>query len=109
MAADPAVTLVGVRPPVALIVGVVEAAVLMVNGAMLEVEPSGFCTVTNTVPAALNRDEATVAVNCVELINSVVRFAPFHCTLDPEDVDTKLLPVTARVKPEPPTVALEGD
>ena len=45
------------------------------------------------------------AVTCVALTKVVVRVAPFHLTTEPE---TKLLPLTVRVKAAPPAVALLG-
>jgi hypothetical protein len=45
------------------------------------------------------------AVNCVLLTNVVVRFEPFHCTVE---VMRKLVPFTVSVNAGPPAAALFG-
>jgi len=65
----------------------------------------GLTTVTLAVPAVAMSAAAIAAVNCVAEINVVVRFDPFHCTVD---VVRKLLPVTVNVNAAPPAVALAG-
>jgi hypothetical protein len=48
----------------------------------------------------------TGAVSCVAELKVVVSAEPFHTTVSP---DTKFVPLTVRVNPEPPAVTLAGD
>ena len=61
---------------------------------------------TDAVPADAMRDAGTCAVSCPALTKVVVRLLPFHVTCVPE---TKLAPLTVRVKPAPPATAELGD
>src|SRR5579871_2769653 len=65
----------------------------------LEAAPDGLITVTLAVPPAAIRLEGTVAVNCEELTNVVLRKLEFHCTVAPL---RKPLPLTVRVNDDPP-------
>ena len=102
-APPPAVALLGTR--------VVNAgtglAALIVKVRALEVPPpgAGLNTVTEAVPAAAMSVAGMAAVTCVAFTKVVVRAEPFHLTTEPE---TKLLPLTVRVKAPPPAVALLG-
>jgi hypothetical protein len=60
--------------------------------------------VIEAVPAVAMREAGTVAMSCVDepLVASAV---PFHFTVEPE---TKLVPFTVKVKPEPPAEAQVG-
>ena len=63
------------------------AAAVTVNVARFELSPPGFCTVTNTGPAAVSRPAGTSAVSWVALSITVASdCAPapeFHCTTEP--------------------------
>ncbi len=87
---------------------IVGTALLMVKGSALEVPPpgAGLKTVTCAVPAAAISLAGIAAVNWLLLTNVVLRSEPFQRTTEPE---VKLLPLTVRVKPAPPAVALEGE
>lgn len=63
-------------------------------------------TVTLTGPPLKISANGIAAVSWVELTNVVVRDAPPHCTNAP---DTKFVPLTVRVNPRPPAVAVAGD
>ena len=77
----------------------------MVNVRALEVLPPGFATVTLAVPAEAMSLAPIDAVNWDALTNVVVRFDPFHLTVDPE---TKFDPFTVRVNPCPPAAVEFG-
>jgi len=98
-AAPPAVMDVGDR---LVIVGTPELVVKVTAG---EVPPESF-TVTLTEPAVAIRLAGTAAVNCVALTYVVVRAVLPHCTVAPE---TKFVPLTVRVKADPPAVVEVGD
>src|SRR5512139_1276250 len=68
-----------------------------------EVPPpgAGLKTVTLAVPAVAMSVVVIEAVSWVEEPKVVVRSPPFHRTTDPE---TKFVPLTVRVKTEPPAV-----
>ena len=72
----------------------------------LETAPSGFCTVTEAVPAAAMSVAGICAVSWVALTKVVVRVAPFQRTTE---LLTKLLPFTVSVKAGPPATALLGE
>src|SRR5689334_6677090 len=76
-----------------------------VNVMELDVWPSGFLTLTGTVPCVAMSAAAMAAVTRVALTNVVAREAPFQSTLLPA---TKLVPSTVSVKAGPPAVALLG-
>ncbi len=59
---------------------------------------------TEAVPAVAMNAAWTVAVSCVEE-PLVVSAVPFQFTVEPE---TKLVPFTVKVNPEPPAVAQVG-
>jgi hypothetical protein len=65
----------------------------------------GLKTVTLAVPAVAMSAARIEAVSRVEETYVVVRSAPFHLTTEPE---TKFVPLTVRVKADPPAVADEG-
>src|SRR5882724_3947308 len=85
----------------------------MVNGAVIvkvrafEVPPPGLglLTVMLAVPAVRMSLAGIEAVNWVALTKVVVRSNPFHRTVEAE---TKLVPVTVRVKPGNPASAELG-
>ena len=62
-------------------------------------------TVTLTVPAVTMSEAGIEAVSRVALTKVVVRLEPPHFTTEPF---TKLVPVTVRVKADPPAVVEEG-
>ena len=99
--APPAVAQVG---PIELVVG---TGLLIVNVCGFDVPPpgAGFTTVTDAVPAFATRAAVTVAVSCVEETNVVVKAVPFQRT---DEVATKLVPFTVRVKSAPPAGAQVG-
>ena len=72
-----------------------------------EVPPpgAGLNTVTWDVPAAAISAAGIAAVSWVALTTVVVRLAPFQRTVEPT---TKFEPLTVRLKPAPPVVALAG-
>lgn len=67
---------------------------------------AGFVTVTLTGPAVAISAAVIVALICVELTKVVALAAPLNFTIDP---GTKPVPLTVRVKPAPPAVALVGE
>ena len=73
----------------------------------LDVPPpgAGLNTVTGRAPAVARSAVEIAAVSCVADPNVVGRSVPFHRTTEP---DTKLVPVTVSVSPEPPTAAVAG-
>src|SRR3990170_915655 len=71
----------------------------------LETPPSGLSTVTGIVPGAAMSAARIFARSWVADTKMVERSEPFHRTFAPE---TKLLPLTVRVKAAPPAVAEEG-
>ena len=99
-------------PPTITFVGESEfkrgTRLLMVKLAVFDAPPPGvgFVTCIGAVPAVAMSVAGTEAVSCVELTNVVVRLLPFQLTTDP---DTKLEPLTVRVKADPPAVALVGE
>ena len=101
----PAVAELGERVVMA---GIGLLAALMVKVSGLEVPPPGvgLKTVTLAVPAAAISEAGIAAVSWVAETYVVVRSAPFHRTFD---VDTKLVPVTVRVKADPPAAAEVGE
>jgi hypothetical protein len=99
-AALPAVTESEERP---VIVGAPGA--LIVNDAPKDA-PAESVTVTVAEPVVAIRLAGTVAVRLVALTNVVVNAVPFHCTVAPE---TKFVPVTVKVKSEPPASADAGE
>src|SRR5262245_66075782 len=79
----------------------------MVTGTPLQVPRAGPGSITvlclhDAPPISVAR---IAAVTCVALTKVVVRGAPFQFATEPE---TKLLPLTVRVKAAPPAVALLG-
>ena len=82
------------------------AAALMAKLTEFDVTPPGACTVTEADPALAIKLAGTAAVSCVAEPKVVVSAEPFHSTVSPE---AKLAPLTVRVKPEPPAVALAGE
>jgi hypothetical protein len=86
---------------------VITGALVIVNSCAFDVPPpgAGFTTVIGAVPAVAIREAGTVAVSCVEETNIVTSACPFHFTVEPE---TKLLPLTVRVKSAPPEAAQLG-
>jgi len=84
---------------------VITGALAIVNVLAFDVPPHGVTTVIEAVPAVAIREADTVAVNCEEEPNVVARAVPFQFTVDPE---TKFVPFTVSVKPEPPAGAQVG-
>jgi hypothetical protein len=72
----------------------------------LEVVPPGACTLTAAEPELTIKLAGTAAVSWVAELRVVASAEPFHSTASP---DMKLVPVTVRVNPELPAVALAGD
>jgi hypothetical protein len=83
---------------------VITGVAAIVNVFGFDVPPHGVTTVTEAVPALAMREAGTVAVSCVEE-PLVVSAVPFQFTVEPE---TKLVPFTVKVNPEPPAVAQVG-
>ncbi len=102
---------VNASPPAFAVAGirlvVVGTRLLIVKVRELEVPPpgAGLNTVTEAVPATAMSAAVMVAVNRVEETKVVVRFVPFHRTIEPA---TKLLPLTVRTKSVPPAVVDVG-
>src|ERR1039457_4930005 len=65
----------------------------------------GVDTVMEATPSTATKLAGTVAVNCVELTNTVGSAVPTHTTVEPE---TKRAPFTVSVKPGPPAIAWVG-
>ena len=70
-----------------------------------EVAGPGFSTVMLAVPCVAISAAGIAAVNWELLTNVVVRFAPFHLTVE---FETKLEPLTVNVKSDPPAIAELG-
>ncbi len=82
-----------------------ESSMVKVNS--LEVPPpEAVNTVTPAVPAVAMSAALMLAVNWVLDTNVVARSAPFQRTVDAPL--TKPVPITVRVKPDPPAVADAG-
>jgi hypothetical protein len=96
----PAATLPGERLVIA------GTGLFTVKVSLLEVPPpfGGVNTVTAKVPLIARLLAGMSACNWVALINVVVRSAPFQRTTE---LDTKLLPLMVKVRPEEPTSVLE--
>ena len=82
----------------------ITGALAIVNVLAFDVPPHGVTTLTEAVPAVAMREAGTVAVSWVEE-PLVVSAVPFQFTVEPE---TKFVPFTVSVKPEPPAVAQVG-
>jgi hypothetical protein len=83
---------------------VIAGVATIVNVFAFDVPPHGVTTVIDAVPAVAMREAGTVAVSCVEE-PLVVSAVPFQFTVEPE---TKLVPFTVKVNPEPPAGAQVG-
>ena len=68
--------------------------------------PSGSTTPMAKLPPAAIREDATVAVNCVELTNVVGKLLPLRVTVLPE---TKAVPVTCSVNAAEPSATVVGE
>ena len=103
-AAPPAVAELGLRP---VVVGTGLSGTLIVNVWAFEVPPpgAGLKTVTLAVPATAMSAALIDAVSCVALTYVVVRFVAFHLTTE---LEMKLVPLTVKVKADPPAVADAG-
>jgi hypothetical protein len=77
----------------------------MVKERLFEMAPPGLATVTAAERAKLDRLAGTKAVTCEALTKVVERGTPFHNTVEPE---TKLIPLTVRVKVAMPSAAALG-
>jgi len=77
-----------------------------VNAADAPPPGGGLVTVTCAEPTVAMSLAGIEAVSCVLLTNIVGRLEPFHCTVV---LETKPVPVTVNVKPDPPAVAEEGE
>ena len=103
---------VKLAPPIVALLGMMEViagtGLLMLNVNALEVPPPGppLNTVTDAVPALLMSIAVIAAVTLLAFTNVVVRFDPFHFTLEPE---MKFVPFTVSVKAAPPAMALLGE
>src|SRR5258708_2625620 len=84
-------------------------AELMANETRVDTTEPGLRTLMNTEPVLIIRLAGTTAVNCVALINDVVRLVgplpESHCTLE---AARKLVPVTVSWNAAPPAVAEAG-
>ena len=69
----------------------------------------GLKTVTESAPAVAMSDALIGVVNSVALTNVVDRSAPSMRITEASTPSTKSAPLTCRVKPEPPAVALDGE
>ena len=67
---------------------------------------AGFVTVTGTVPEVAMAEAGMSAVSCLAVTNVVVKFVPFHFTIEP---DAKLVPLTVIMNAGPPAFVLSGD
>jgi len=67
---------------------------------------AGLVTVTGTVPSEATASAGMAAVNCVELTTVVAGVVPPKLTTE---AATKFVPLTVRMKPAPPAVALIGE
>ena len=112
---EPVTVRVKADPPAVAELGAVEVRVgtglfpaVTVKVFPAEVPPpgAGLKTVTVGLPAVAISDARIAAESWVEEMTVVVRSTPFHRTLDPE---TKLVPVTVRVKAGPPATADAGE
>jgi hypothetical protein len=83
----------------------VKAAGETVNVSAFEVVPPGFATVTAAVPGEATSVAGIAAVSWESLTKVVVRFEPFHLTVE---LETKFVPLTVKVKAELPAVAELG-
>jgi hypothetical protein len=70
-----------------------------------EVARPGFSTVMLAVPCVAISAAGIAAINWELLAYEVVRFAPFHLTVE---LETKLEPLTVNVKSDPPAIAELG-
>ena len=71
----------------------------MVNVRAFDVLPPGFATVTLAVPGEAMSLARIDAVSWDAPTNVVVRFEPFHLTVE---LETKFIPSTVKVKAGPP-------
>ena len=100
------------EPPAVALLGEsvlrVGAALLMLKVRAAEMPPpgAGVTTVTWAVPAVAISAAEMAAVSWVVLTKVVVRVVPFQLITE---AVTKLLPVTVKVNPAPPAVALVGE
>ena len=76
-----------------------------VNVRAFDVLPPGFATVTLAVPVEAMSLAGIAAVSWEALTNVVVRFDPFHLTVE---LETKFVPSTVKVKAGPPAVNVLG-
>jgi xanthosine utilization system XapX-like protein len=111
----PVAVSVNAAPPAIALVGLMEVSVgtglfaaLTVNVEAAEVPPpgAGFVTVTGKLPTAAMSATVIAAVTWVALTKVVVRAFPLNFT---EEVETKPVPFTVRVKAAPPAVAPFGE
>ena len=107
----PLMVKVNAAPPVKAEFGlklvIAGAGLLIVNVAAEEEPPpgAGLLTTTLTVPAVAISAAEIEAVICVALTNCVVRWLPFHQTVE---APTKPVPLTVSVNAEVPAVAEFG-
>ena len=83
----------------------VKAAGETVNVRAFDVLPPGFLTVTPAVAVEAMSLAGIAAVSWEALTNVVVRFDPFHLTVE---LETKFVPSTVKVKAGLPTVNVLG-
>jgi hypothetical protein len=74
--------------------GPVVVPAVIVKVVELELAPPGFSTVTVALPAFWIRVLGTCAVNCVAVLDRVVKVVPFHCTVE---FETKPVPFIVKV------------
>src|SRR5258708_480427 len=104
----PAAPTVAVDGEIVLIDGTGFPAALIVSETPNELPPPGpgFTTATTAAPADATSTAVIAAVNCVELTNVVVRFAPFHWTFAPL---ANPVPLTVNVNADAPATTLAGE
>lgn len=113
---DPVTVNVNVAAPAVIADGEIETNVgtgllptaVMVNGNELEVPPpgAGVITVTGAVPAVATRVLLTEAVNCNELMKTVVSGVPFQLIVE---LPIKFVPFTVNINEAAPAVTLAGE
>ena len=85
---------------------VASCGVTTVKLTAFDVPPLGLVTVTLKLPAVAMSEARLAAVSCVALTKVVVRAFPLNLTVEPL---TKFVPITVKVRPVPPAMALVGE
>src|SRR5580658_7734240 len=99
----PAIAVLGDIP---LVVGAALPLILNVRVPVVPPPGDGLDTATVAEPILATSLEESAMVNCAALTNVVVRAALFHNACD---VETKPLPFTVNVSPEPPAITELGE